>query len=110
MGASVFNVDADQNGTITIPVLVTESDGTVSDLTGYTGLMQVRTSPATDVLLASGVVTIDTSSGLVTAVVAANDTLTWISGVYDIYIVNGAVREYIARGRINLRPTVTRST
>ena len=107
----VYNLEADQGGTVELPVAVTESDGTASDLTGYTGEMQVWSSYASDAtLLATAAVDIDEDAGVVTGTIDGADTLTatWRSGVYDLVITNGTTPEYLARGVIRLRPTVTR--
>ena len=111
MGAAVYNIEADQGGTIELPVAVTERDGTASDLTGYTGEMQVWSSYVDDAdLLATATVVITAATGLVVGTIDGDDTLaaTWRSGVYDVVITDGALPEYIARGTMRLRPTVTR--
>lgn len=114
MGAVIYDIVADQGGTVELPILVTE-DGESVDLTGYTGQMQVRSSYADDAtLLVAGTVTIDAGAGLVTGTILGADTedATWRSGVYDLRIINGSDPddiEYVARGSIRLRPTVTRS-
>jgi hypothetical protein len=106
----IYNVEADQGGTITIPSAVTESDGTPSNLAGYTGELEAWSSYRDDAtLLATGSVAIDAPNGLVTGTIAASATAsaTWRSAVYDMKIVSGAVVEYVVRGTIKLRPTVT---
>lgn len=105
MPATEYNIDAEQDGTITLSVDVVESDGTASNLTGYTGSMQVRADYDDVAVLATATVTI--SGNTVTAVVAASATGTWSSGYYDLKIASGAVVEYLVRGTIKLQPTVT---
>lgn len=98
-----------RGGTFTLPVAVTESDDTVADLGGYSGEMQLRSEPTSSVVLDEATVTIDTATGVVTAVLAAANTLLYdfVGAVYDLRIVNGPVIEYIATGRVAVKPTVT---
>jgi hypothetical protein len=111
VGAAVLDIEADRGGLIMQTVAVEEADGLPADLTGFTGEMQVRASyDATDVLV-EGVVTIDADDGLVTFEISGADTAdaTWLRGLYDVRIVDGSGEpEYVARGSILLRPTVTR--
>jgi len=111
VGAVVYNIEADQGGTVRLPVAVTEADGSAADLSGFTGEMQVWSSyEAGATLLATAVVEINSSTGVVTGTIDGDNTLaaTWRSGVYDLVITDGAEPEYIARGNFKLRPTVTR--
>jgi hypothetical protein len=108
VGATVSNIEADQNADIVLTVAVQDDDGTAADLTGFTGAMQVKASYVDIDLLAEATVAVDPDNGLVTATVAAADTLDWTAGYYDLQITDGTHPEYIARGTIRLRPTVTR--
>lgn len=113
MGAVVYDIEADQGGIEQIIIGVTENDGTVSDLTGYAGELQIWSSHRDDAtLLVTGSVSINVATGVVTGTISGDDTLgaTWRSGVYDMFIDNGAASgpEYIVRGLFRLRPTVTR--
>lgn len=108
MTTPVYNVDGMEGSTVTLRVQVQEPDGTVADLSGYTGSIQVRSGPLSDEILASGEVTI--ADGVVTAVIAAGDTLEWSYGFYDVRITSDAgTVEYVLRGSIALRPSVTPS-
>lgn len=110
MGTPVFNVEADQGGTIAVTVDVTEADGTASNLTGYTGEMQVRTVPSSDEVLATGTVVITPTTGRVVGTIPASETADaeWRAAHYDIRITDGTTIEYVVRGTIKLRETVTR--
>lgn len=103
-----YDLDADQGSTIPVSVGVTEADGSDSDLSGFTGQMQVRLTPEDDTILAEGTVAI--VGNVVTGTVAAADTedALWRAASYDLRIMSGTTREYLARGIIRLRPTVTR--
>lgn len=106
MGAVVYNIEGDQGGTVQVAVEVQEANGTASNLTGYTGTMEVLDDYGPDgVVLATGTVSI--SANVVTGTVAGSATLDWAAGFYDIRIANGTLVEYIARGTIKLRPTAT---
>lgn len=106
MTTPIFNIEGNEGGSVVVSVQVQESDGTASDLSGYTGTMQVRADPLDSTILATGTVTI--SGSTVTGTVAAADTVDWSAGYYDIRIVSSAgVVEYVVKGRIALEPTVT---
>jgi hypothetical protein len=110
---AVYNVEIGLGGSITVVVEVLEADGTVSDLTGFTGEMQVRTSYDSTVVLATGDVTIGTGDdeGIVTGFVSADDLsldLTWSAAYYDIRIVDDDDIEYIVKGTVRRFQTVTR--
>lgn len=113
MGAVVYHIEADVGGNIELPIAVQESDGEAADLTGYTGQMKIKSSHNSDATtLATATVTINTATGVVTALIQGGDLAgaTWRTGVYDLKIINGADAddvEYIARGNVRLRPTVT---
>lgn len=110
MATPVWNLERTRGETVVITVAVTEDDGTVSDLAGYTGEMEARASADDDGVLLTGEVIIDTATGLVQGTFAAADTATaeWAAAVYDMRIVLAGVIEYVARGTLRLRPAVTR--
>lgn len=110
MPASVWNIDADEGSTVIVRVRVQESDGTAADLTSYTGAVQVRADPLDADTVAAGTVTFG-DDGLVQATIPASETVTWSAGFYDVRIVSPTgVVEYIVRGKITLRPTVTQES
>lgn len=110
MGAPVYNLEADAGGTITVSVDVTEADGSASNLTGWTGEMQVRATPDSEDVLAEGTVAITALTGRVVGTIAASETedAEWRAAFYDIRITDGTIVEYVAKGKIQLRETVTR--
>lgn len=110
MAATIQNVEADRGGQIVVSVIVANADGTLADLTGYTGAMQVRASPDDDEVLATGTVVIDDDLSKVTGSVASAATVdaAWFSAYYDVRITSGGEHEYVLAGRIKLRNTVTR--
>lgn len=110
MAAIEYDLDGDRGGTIRVSVAVTESDGTVADLTGYTGEMQARSTADSEDVLAEGTVTVEEDTGLVTGEFAPEETADadWHMAVYDLRITDGSAVEYLVRGRLRLRPTVTR--
>lgn len=100
-----------QGRTFELAVEVLDEDGDPrTDLAGWTGAMQVRASQSsTATLLATATVSINTSTGVVTATIAAADTASaaWRVGWYDLYIASGATKEDLAYGDARLRRTVT---
>lgn len=112
MTAVELNIDLAQNRTFELVAAVLASDGVTprDDLAGWTGAMQIRDSRSTAAtLLAEADVTVDATTGTVTARVPAADTdgATWRSGAYDLYITNGTAREDLAYGVARLRRAVT---
>lgn len=108
MSAAVYNVEIGQGGSMTVVVEVLEADGTASDLTGFTGEMQIRTGYDSDIVLATGDVEID--DNMVTGFVAADDldAEPWSAAFYDMRIVDGDDVEYLVRGTVRRFQTVTR--
>jgi hypothetical protein len=73
--------------------------------------MQIReTRSGTATLLAEADVTINTSTGVVTATIPDDETLTmtWRSGEYDLHITDGTETEPLLWGTARLRRTVAR--
>jgi hypothetical protein len=105
------DLQAEQNGTLRFEVQVLDSEGVNprTDLTGWTGVMQIRASrDIASAVIAQASVTIDTATGVVSAVVDAASLVTeWRSGEYDLVIVNGTTREPLAWGTVRFRKTVT---
>ena len=110
MTATVYDIEADRGGTITVTVQVVEANGTASNLTGYTGSMQARLNADDASAVMTGTVAITAATGLVVGAFLASATaiVDWNAAVYDLRIVNGTAIEYLVRGAIRLTPTVTR--
>lgn len=112
MAATTYPITVEQAATFEIRVQVYESDGETprSDLAGWTGAMQIRPSADSADVLAEADVTINPSTGVVTAAIPASETAgyDWVSGLYDLIIDDGAGRvERILQGTARLSRAVT---
>jgi hypothetical protein len=86
-----------------------DQDGLPRDLTAWEGAMTIRDEADAVEVLAEAVVEC-TSAGLVTATIAADDTLPmdWYAGYYDLTIESGARVEPVSKGRAVLYQTASR--
>lgn len=97
-------------------VSVTDNDGSIFVLTGYTARMQVRSAVASATVLselstANGMITVNALAGQLTLSIpnAVTSTYTWRSGVYDLEIISaGGVVTRIMEGNMTLSLEVTR--
>jgi len=97
MAATRHDIVVEQGSRFELNVAVKNSDGSVKDLTGYSGRMQVRkTVDDITVLLeastANGRLSINAPAGIVSVVVPADITtlLTFNTGVYDLEVFTSA--------------------
>ncbi len=104
------NLFIDQGATYATKLNITDSNGAVVDLTGYTAAAQIRkhytSSNATSFSVA---VTADT--GAVVLSLSANATANLAAGryVYDVELTDGAGRiSRIVEGIVTISPNVTR--
>ena len=87
--------------------------GGPESLAGYTGLMQIRATPASAVVLAeydAGEITVTAGTREVAVVVPAATTAgyTWEVGVYDLKISGPDGIYRIVEGAVRVKPAVTR--
>lgn len=108
-----LDIIAYQGDPFGIEVTVTDQADVVLDLTGYSGLMQVRTDVADlqPVIAATGTVTItDAANGVLEAVISQSD-MADLAGVYryDLQVTDGtgAIQTLLA-GRFTVTQEVTR--
>ena len=115
MGTVKLDIVVRQGATFELTVQARNADGTVKDLTGYTGRMQIRPYvDSTDVLLdavVSGTITITSAQGIVAVSVPANITaaMDWSSGVYDLEVFSSAANVIrLVEGNASFSKEVTR--
>lgn len=115
MGTVKLDITFRQGATFELNVQARNADGTVKDLTGYTGKMQVRPTAESSTkyvdIPAVGSITINGPLGQVAVVVPADITaaMTWTSGVYDLEVaLNPATVIRLAEGFASLSKEVTR--
>lgn len=104
------NLIIDQGTTYSTSLNLTDDDGNVVDLTGYTANAQIRkTYSSTNSISFS--VTTDAATGTLTISLSANQTANMTPGrfVYDVFLTNPSnVVSRIVEGIITLTPRVTK--
>lgn len=97
MAATKQNLILEQGAKFAFSIIAKNSDGTIMDLTGYSGKLQVRSSVESAVVLleastANGRISIDGPLGKVTVTIGGDVTgpLTWTASVYDLEVSNSA--------------------
>lgn len=114
--AAIVNLVIEQGTDFSHIVGLTNSDGSVFNLTGYDARMQIRSTVSTATILyeltvSNGRIELSALAGqlrlnIPSAVTAA---MTWRSGVYDLEIVSGAgIVTRIMQGNATLSLEVTR--
>jgi hypothetical protein len=111
-----YDITVQQGAKFELNVQARNDDGTVKDLTGYTGRMQVRaTVDAVAILMeastALSTIVIDGPNGTVAVTVPADVTgaMTWTSGVYDLEVSTGPTNVIrLVEGFASLSKEVTR--
>lgn len=108
MGTKV-NLVVDQGATFETTINLTDDNGDLVDLAGYTGVGQIRkhytSSNATNI-----VVTLGGANGTVTLGLTANATANLVAGryVYDVELSNGSTVSRVFEGIVTVTPQVTR--
>lgn len=98
------------------PILTYEDDnGALVDLTGYTARMQVRKNHHAESFLLeltteNGGIVLGDANGTIELVISAitSSAFSWVNGVYDFELVNGAVVTRLFEGTVTVNPEVTR--
>jgi len=114
--AAIVNLVIEQGADFSHIVGLTNSDGSVFDLTGYDARMQIRSTVTTattlyELTVSNGRIELNAIAGqlrlnIPSAVTAA---MTWRSGVYDLEIVSsGGIVTRIMQGNATLSLEVTR--
>lgn len=114
--AATVNIVIEQGTDFSHVVGLTNSDGSVFNLTGYTARMQIRSTVASvavlfELTVGNGRIIMNGAAGQLTLTITSIDTtaMTWRSGVYDLEIVSVAgVVTRIMQGNATLSLEVTR--
>jgi hypothetical protein len=109
MGTKV-NLVVDQGATFETVLTLTQDNGDLIDLTGYTGTAQLR-KHYTSSNSTSFTVTLGGANGTVTLGMSANTTANVVAGryVYDVELVDsGSVATRLIEGIVTVTPQVTR--
>lgn len=108
--ATKANLIIDQGTTFSTSIYLTDDNGDVIDLSGYTGRSQMR-KHYTSSNSQSFTVSLNNSQGIVTLALTANQTSNLVAGryVFDVEIVSSAnVISRIVEGIVTVTPEVTR--
>ena len=109
--ATKANLVVDQGATYSTTLIITDENGGVFDLTGYTGAAQLR-KHYTSSNATSFSTSLDSANGSITLELSAQQTANLSSGryVYDVEIYNASanVTARIVEGIITVTPNVTR--
>jgi len=108
--ATKTNLTIDQGATFSSTITITDEDGDIVDLTGYTGASQLR-KHYTSSNSTSFSVSITANTGEVNLSLSANQTSNLVAGryVYDVEITNSSnVVSRVLEGIITVTPNVTR--
>jgi hypothetical protein len=111
MTAAQLPIEIEQGSNFSLVVFLV---GGPTDLTGYTGAMQIRTmksDPTTLYDVPSGQISIDSVARQVSVDLRADGTAAfdWDHGVYDVRIVKGSDAYRVVEGKVTVDHWVTRS-
>jgi hypothetical protein len=115
MTAGAYDFIIEQGSTFTRTITWKDANDSLVDLTSYTARMHLRRSadePKTLIELTTenGRITLGGSDGTIVLSISASDTasLSPITGVYDLEMVNGANVSKIIAGSFTVKKEVTR--
>jgi hypothetical protein len=109
--AAVSNLYIDQGADYSTTVSLTDSNGDVLSLTGYTAAGQIRKTFGSSTVAATFDIAVSAASGQVTLTLTDSVTAAMTSGryVYDILITDGSgTKTRILEGHATLTPGVSR--
>lgn len=109
--ATTVNLSVDAGATFSVEYEYTNDDGTIFDLTGYTGIMQIRDMPSSPSYVLQVTPTLTIATGIISVTLTATQTasLTNSSYVYAIELLGAG--GYVIRaveGKITVSPEVVR--
>lgn len=115
MIAGDYNINIQQGATFERVLTVTESDGSILDLTGYTARMQIRPEVDSEVVYANlttenGLIVVDSVAGTISLTINASTTSAMTrEGVYDLEIISSGGKIYkLLKGIVRIDHEVTR--
>ena len=116
MPAGLYNILAEQGATLARTILYTDADEVVTNLTGYTAAMQVRSSASSATVLLTattenGRITLGGAAGTIDLLVSASVMQAMTPGkyVYDLELYSGATVIRLIEGSFTVKAEVTRA-
>jgi hypothetical protein len=110
--AALSNIYIDQGSDFSTVISLTDSNGDILDLTGYTALAQIRKSYGSTTISATFGATLVADSGQLTLTLADTVTASVDSGryVYDVLLTDASGdKTRVLEGQAVLTPSVSRS-
>lgn len=103
------NLVIDQGTDYSTSITLTDDDGNVVDLTGYTASSQIRKTPSSSHSVSFSVL-VSGTQGLVVLSLTDTQTASLVPGryVYDVLLTSGSLTSRILEGIITVTPGVTR--
>lgn len=107
--ATKANLVIDQGATFTTTISITDDDGNIIDLTGYTGAAQIR-KHYTSLTAVNFAVSVNEANGEVTLSLTASQTGNIVAGryVYDCELTRSGTVSRVLEGIVTVTPQVTR--
>lgn len=108
--ATKANLVIDQGATFSTDLNLTDENGDILNLDGYTANSQIRKWYTSVNPAATFTASIDANSGVITLALSSTQTSNLISGryVYDVEINDGTTVSRIVEGIVTVTPQVTR--
>jgi hypothetical protein len=108
--ATKANLVIDQGSTYSTDLSLTDENGDPLNLNGYSANSQIRKWYSSTNAAATFATTINTTSGVITLGLTANQTSNLVAGryVYDVEITDGGEVSRIVEGIVTVTPQVTR--
>lgn len=103
------NLIIDQGTDYVTSVNLTDADGNVVDLSGYTANSQIRKTYSSSNAVAFGT-SLDAANGVITLSLTDSQTANLVAGryVYDVIVTAGNTTSRIVEGIVTVTPRVTR--
>lgn len=115
MIAGIYNITCEQGSTFTRTFTITQADGTIYNLAGFSARLQIRrdydsTTVIHSATVANGGITVSVSFGEIHVDIPAATTATFTrDGVYDLEIFTSSGTVYkVVKGRFTLAKEVTK--
>jgi len=108
--ATKANLVIDQGSTFSTDLSLTDENGDIMSLTGYTANSQIRKWYTSTTPAATFTASINVESGQITLNLTSDQTSNLVAGryVYDVELVSGSDVSRIVEGIITVTPQVTR--
>lgn len=108
--ATKANLVIDQGSTFSTDLNLTDENGDIIPLNGYTANSQIRKWYTSSNAAATFTTNINTLSGVITLTLTPDQTSNLVSGryVYDVEITDGSTVSRIVEGIVTVTPQVTR--